>query len=221
MTLSRLGSIDLRHLTTNQPFCAGVILLQQGQLIVRLNTDYLPSPKGNQTAAYRIRGLGGDQRQGETIWECALREAQEKLKVELQLLSPPSTYFHEIDTGEQYTVTSTDAIPPFLLERQSNLYPYTPLRPGLPTGPYTYYCLFFARSLQPVTSPGTTEGLLCIRPELWPALLQQPTLESILQQGAAIIEQHKLSRQHQLWVPTWESVTLAASLLQKHPDVLH
>src|SRR5690242_8991439 len=143
MTISRLESIDLRHLTTNQPFCAGVILLQQGQLAVRLTTDYLPSPKGNhQTAAYRIRGLGGDQRQGETIWECALREAQEKLQVELQLLPSPSTHFHEIDTGEQYLVTSTDAIAPFLLERESNLYPYTPLRPGLPTGPYTYYCLF-------------------------------------------------------------------------------
>ncbi|GLV56459.1 hypothetical protein KDH_33000 [Dictyobacter sp. S3.2.2.5] len=221
MTHSRLESIDLRHLTTNQPFCAGVILLQQGQLIVRLNTDYLPSQKGKQTAAYRIRGLGGDQKQGETIWECALREAQEKLQVELQLLPSASTYFHEIDTGEQYPVTSTDIIPPFLLERQSNLYPYTPLRPGLPTGPYTYYCLFLARTLQPLTRAGTTEGLLYIRPELWPTLLQQPTLESILQQGASILDGSGLSHQRPLWVPSWESVALAASLLQKHPDLLH
>ncbi|GCE16660.1 NUDIX hydrolase [Dictyobacter kobayashii] len=221
MTFSRLESIDLRHLTTNQPFCAGVILLQEGQLVVRLNADHLPSPKGNQTAAYRVRGMGGDQRLGETIWECALREAWEKLKVEIQLLPSPSTYFHELDTGEQYLVKSTDTTPPFLLERQSNLYPYTPLRPGLPTGPYTYYCLFLARPSQPITQPGTTEALLLIRPELWPALLQQPTLESLLQQGVTIIEQQEIPRQRQLWVPSWESLAQAAALLQKHSDLLH
>ncbi|GCE24779.1 hypothetical protein KDA_02630 [Dictyobacter alpinus] len=220
MTFSRLESIDVRHLTTNQPFCAGVILLQQGQLVVSLNADYLPSEGGNKTAAYRIRGVGGDQVPGETIWQCALREAKAKLQVELTLLPSPATYFHEIDTGEQYPVNCTDTIAPFLLERQSNLYPYTPMHPGLPAGPYTYFSLFLAQTVHPLTQPGTVAGLLFIQPHLWPILQQQPTLETLLQHGATIMENTRLVREHRIWVHPWESFTLAATLLQRHPELL-
>lgn len=220
MTFSRLESIDVRHLTTNQPFSAGVILLQQGQLVAGLDTDYLPAAEENKTVAYRIKGVGGDQKPGETIWQCALREAKEKLQLELTLLPSPATYFHEIDTGEQYPVNCSNTIAPFLLERQSNLYPYTPLRPGLPAGPYTYFSLFLAQSDHPLTCPSTMAGLVCIQPELWPVLQQQPTLEMLLQQKATLLENTRLARERQLWVHPWESFTLAATLLQRHPELL-
>jgi 8-oxo-dGTP pyrophosphatase MutT (NUDIX family) len=220
MTFSHRESIDVRHITINQPFYAGVILIQQGRLIITLHTDNVPTQKTNQATAYRVMGPYGSQEAGETIWECAIREAKEKLRIEVQLRPSPIMYFHEVDTGEINPVSCTDAVPPLLLERQSNLYPYVPLRRGLPVGPYSYFGVFLTQPLQSITQSDNVEGILSIPLNLWPALLQQPALETILQQGATLLERTPLPRQRQLWVHPGDAFTMAVSLLQKHPELL-
>ncbi|HLZ57121.1 MAG TPA: NUDIX domain-containing protein [Ktedonosporobacter sp.] len=224
MTSSRLKQLHVLHITKNQPFCAGIVLTQQGRLALTLNTDGLPATLDKEQV-WRVGGVGGGQEANETIWECATREAREELSCEVQLLSSPTTYFHDIDTGEVYEVPCQDTPAPFLLECQSNFFPYTPYKPGLPTGPYTYFGLFLAQLTDPaaVLQPGDdVVGLLLIEPEQWPLLLQQPTLESMLQHGAQIIERTStpLSPHKQLWVPPDESFRTVVPLLLKHPELL-
>src|SRR5579859_5507705 len=188
MTSSRLNQLNVLHITKNQPFCAGVLLMQQDRLVVTLNSDELPATL-DPSQGWRVGGVGGGQEAGETIWECATRKAGEELSREVQLLSSPVTYFHEIDTGEVYMVRCEDRPAPFLLERQSNLFPYKPYRPGLPAGPYTYFGIFLAQLTESdaALQPGDdVAGLLFITPEQWPLLVKQPTLEQMLRQGAEL-----------------------------------
>jgi len=221
MTFSRLEHINVRHLTTNQPFCAGVVLLQGGKLVVTLNAELATGAnKERHTTTYRIGGVGGGQEPGETIWECATREAYEELGTDVHLHPSPVTYFHDRDDGETYKVSCADPISPFLLERQSNLYPYTPFKPGLPSGQYTYFSIFLAEVGKPITHPGDVEGLLFIPLNLWLLLQQNVTLEKLLQQGATLIERHTLTRTSQLCIHPWESFNIIVSLLQNHPELL-
>ncbi len=220
MTFSHMESIDVRHVTTNQPFYAGVILIYHGQLVITLHTDHISTQRAQQSTIYRAMGIEGGQEPGETIWECAIREVKGKLQLQVQLRPSSIMYFHEVDTGEIHPVRGLDTTPPFLLERQSNLYPYVPLRPGSPVGPYTYFGIFLSEILRPITLPNNVEGILYIPLNLWSMLLQQPTLETILQQGATLLEHTTLPRQHQLRVHPGDVFTTAVSLLQKHPELL-
>lgn len=219
MTFSRLEHVDIRHLTTNQPFCAGVVIQQEGKLVVTLNADLPIANKGNKTVTYRIGGVGGSQELGETVWECASREAYEELGVRIRLVSAPVTYFHDRDDGDTYKVSCADPIAPFLFERQSNLYPYTPFKPGLPSGQYTYFSLFLAEPEQPIIQPGDVEGLLFVPLDRWSTLQQLPTLDNVLQQGATLREKTPLPRESQLYLHPWESFNVVASLLRNHPEL--
>lgn len=227
MESSRLEHLDVRHITNNQPFRAGVILIHNGNLVVTLHSDGLPSNLAN-TTTLRVDGIGGERQEfGETIWGCAMREAQETLASPLQLHTSPVSYFHDIDTGELYEVRCSDTLAPLLLERQSNLFPYTPYRPGLPGGPYSYAALFLARTQQLQVQPDhNIKGLLLLPPQIWPQLQQlqqsqQPSdLEAMLQQGAQLLESSPLPRPQQLWLHPHASLGIALSLLIKHPELL-
>ncbi len=220
MSSSRLEHILVRHMTANQPFYAGVVLLHKGCLIVALNDDGLPMTMRNQGGAYRICGIDGRQEAGETIWDCTRRVAHKTLGCEIEFLSSSVTYFHDIDSEDVYKVGCYDPIAPLLLERRSNLYPYTPSRPGLPAGPYTYFGLFLAQAEVANIQPGEDVlGLLGIPLALWPSLTQQPTLDALLQQGAEIIGRDTLEHSRRLWMHPSESSGTIAALLQRHPEL--
>lgn len=205
--------LNIHHVTHNQPFCAGVILLQHNCLLTTLNTDGLP-PAMAANQAWRVGGVGGGQEPGETIWECAQREAREELSTTVELISAPTTYFHDIDSGEIRPIHCTDTIAPFLLQRQSNLYPYTSYRPGLPAGPYTYFGLFLAQLPPVAIQPGDdVAGLLFVPLDAWSLLQQQPPLESLLQEGARLVEKERLPRSRQLWLHPHESMSTVVHLL--------
>ncbi|QBD83051.1 NUDIX domain-containing protein [Ktedonosporobacter rubrisoli] len=220
MIFSHLESLNVQHMTKNQPFCAGVIIIQDGYLVVTLNIDGLP-PAIARDCTWRVGGVGGGQEPNETVWQCAQREAREELSTEIELLSSPSTYFHDIDTGDLYEVSCTDTIAPLLLERQSNLFPYTPYRPGLPAGPYTYFCLLFAQPVQPHIQPGDdVVGLLLLPLSQWAMLQSRPSLESLLEHGARLISPQPFPLHGRLWLPPNESFGTVVPLLQQHSELL-
>ena len=64
---------NVELITKDQPFCAGVILFQDQNLVITLNTDGLPASLEG-SGALRIGAIGGGQEAGELIWQCALRE---------------------------------------------------------------------------------------------------------------------------------------------------
>ncbi|GCF10560.1 hypothetical protein [Dictyobacter arantiisoli] len=219
MTYSHLENIDVRHVTTNQPFYASTLIIQQQQLVVALYADSLATAKGNTSPIYRVKSIGGEQQPGESIWDCALREAQSKLKLPLKLLHTPITYFHDVDDGDIYLLQCIDSIAPLLLERQSNLYPYASIRPGLPAGPYTYGGLFLAQPLQPIIQDSNIGGLLSVPLVQCSLLLQQPTLEVVLQQGASLLGETTFPLNSQIRIHPWETLALTLPLLERHPEV--
>lgn len=126
---------NIEKLTQGQPFCAGVVLVRDGKVAVTLNEDGLPhaAPAG----MLRIGGVGGGQEPGETLPECALREAKEELGTErVTLKDAGKTFIHDMDTEEIAAIRCSDRIAPFLLQRRTSPNPHRPYKPGLPTGPY-------------------------------------------------------------------------------------
>lgn len=205
--------LDVARLTANQPFCAGVVIVQDGSLLLTLNTDWLPSDLDG--VAWRVGGVGGGQEPDETICECAQREAREELCAEAALISAQTTYYHDLDTGELGLVRCEDPVPPLLFQRRRNARPEVPFRPGLPAGPYTYLALYLATLSNPLAiQPGDdVEGLLYCPLAEWEALAALPTLESVLQRGARLIERHPLDRGRRLYLRDDESSTVVASLI--------
>lgn len=211
--------VNVQALTTNQPFCAGVILCQQERVLVTLNTDGLPAAL--QGSVLRVGGVGGGQEVGETISRCALREAQEELDMAaVHLIHAPLTYVHDWETGELSQQPCSDDLAPFLLERQRSRSPDTPYRPGLPTGPYVYFGLFFARAEEPIKHPGDdVQGLLWLPIDHWPLVEQHASLEEVLNQGAILLETEPLPGTISLWAHPNESMRTVTALLSRHPEL--
>lgn len=208
-----MNSLNLEQLTKGQPFCAGVILLQDGYITTTLNTDGLP-PHLPAGSALRVGAVGGGQEPDELIWECARREAREEVSGEVELQNSPVTYYQDLDTGLISQISCSDAIAPFLFQRKTNSNPTQPYRSGLPTGPYLYFCLYLATPLNPNLQPGDdVQGLLGIPLQKWSILEHEPTLQAALEQGAKLIENVPLERDSLLWLSDEESLRVVVSLL--------
>lgn len=210
--------MNIEEITANQPFCAGVIAFLSGKLIVTLNTDGVPEGSNNML---RIGAVGGGQEPGETILECAKREAQEELSVkQITLEHAPVTYFHDMDTNELRRVQALDAAAPFLFQRLNNPRPDTPYKPGLPTGRYIYFSLYFAALHEEAILPGDDVAALLLVPlEKWFVLEQSCSLGEAIAQGLEIIttaeKKSLFSQTTSLYLPENESLLTAVPLLKE------
>lgn len=214
--------VDVLGITSGQPFCAGVILRDGDHLLVTLNPDGLPSALEGH--ALRLGGVGGGQESGESIVECARREACEELAVErVTLVSSPLTVVGDLDTGSTQPVSCLDAIAPLLVQRQRRLAPDVPYRPGLPTGPYVYFALYLARLPAMPVRPGDD-----VRALLWlpldvldaPDALAGPIpLRALLGCGATLLADAPLDPDTPIWTPPEESMRTVAALLRRHPEL--
>jgi 8-oxo-dGTP pyrophosphatase MutT (NUDIX family) len=216
---SRPDVLDVTARTTDQPFCAGVIVSREDSVLVTLNSDGLPPEFENDT--WRVGGVGGGQELGETIVECAAREAQEELSTPVTLRSSPVTYFQDLDTGECHSIPCTDTCAPFLLQRKRSLTPERPFRPGLPTGLHIYFGLYLAAEVPTNMLPGDDVMALLFLPfECWPMLDDIPTLEFVMRHGAQLLGSHPdVQPTQRLWLPTDEGFRTVATLLLRHPDL--
>jgi 8-oxo-dGTP pyrophosphatase MutT (NUDIX family) len=207
--------LDIARLTANQPFCSGVVIVENGSLLLTLNTDWLPSELDG--LAWRVGGVGGGQEPGETINECALREAREELCADVTLLPAATTYYHDLDTSELGPIRCVDPLTPLLFQRRRNARPEVPFRPGLPVGPYTYLALYLAALPDPsIIQPGDdVEGLLYFPLAAWDALAAVPSLRTAVQGGARLIEAQPLDHARRLYLRDDESATVIASLLRQ------
>ena len=219
MESSQQSVINIEELTRNQPFCGGVILARGKSILVTLNSDGLPEHLTE--SAWRVGGVGGGQEPGETLSQCARREANEEICSDVRLISSPTTFFHDIDTGVVRQIVCSDSPAPLLVERERNPHPERPYRPGLPTGPYIYFGLFLAEALQALLQPGDdVEALLTVPLDTWPRLEQEPTLQEMLDRGASVIWPSPHGTTRKLWVAQDESFREVARLLSSHPALL-
>jgi len=209
--------LDVMAGTAGKPFCAGVIVSRA--LLVTLNSDGLPPELGKDT--WREGGVGGGQQQGETIVECAVREAHEELSTSVTLCSSPVTYFQDLDTGECREVRCTDRCAPLLLQKQRSLTPDRAFRPGLPIGPEIHIGLYLAAELPTNMRPGDDVAALLFLPfDCWPMLDDIPTLEIVLSHGGQLVASRSHVRTTQrLWAAADESFGTVAKLLARHPEL--
>jgi 8-oxo-dGTP pyrophosphatase MutT (NUDIX family) len=214
------GTLDVGAVTTGQPFCAGVLIVHDGQLLCTLGTEGLPEPPGR--FRWRVGGVGGGQEPGEDIWQCAGREALEELGQRVLLVPSPVTYLGDVG-ARPVPVRCTDGPAPFCVHRQWNADPVTPFRPDLPAGPYTYYGLFLARPAgdgrEAFTPNDDAEALLRMPLACWDMLTEGPTVRDVLAVGAEVVGTTDVDPAAALWLPADESLTTVAPLLAAHPEL--
>jgi 8-oxo-dGTP pyrophosphatase MutT (NUDIX family) len=213
-------TLSIAEITNNQPFCAGVVLTRENGVLVTLNTDGLP--QGMEHTAWRVGGVGGGQEPGETVWDCALREAKEELSTEVSLLHSPVTYFHDKDTGQLQQISVTDHPAPLLLERITNPNPSKPYAPGLPTGPYIYFALFLGEleDWSKVWPGDDVKGLLLCPIDLWHQLERVVELSKLVEVGAKVIGPSDLDLSRRLWLPQDESFSVVVRILKEKRSIL-
>jgi ADP-ribose pyrophosphatase YjhB (NUDIX family) len=209
-----LGSLNVEELTRNQPFCAGVVLIRNGKILVTLNNDL----NGDQKNGFlRVGGVGGGQEINETIAECALREGKEELETDhVRLIPSDVTFFHDMDTGEIVQIQATDVIPPYLVQRVTSRTPDQPYKPGLPFGPYLYFGIYLCASSEIDLLPGDdVDALLDVPLDKWDLLLEKPALASLLEHEFDLYEQRVLNRDIRVVVPENESFITVVKLMKQ------
>lgn len=142
------SAVPVRRLTAGRPFCAGVLLVQDGKVLMTLHANGIDAADASGTDWY-AGGVGGGQEPGEDVWDCAEREAREELGVPVRLVPSDRTYLHDLESDELREARTEDAPAPFIVQRCKNGYPFTPFRPDLPAGPFTYFCMFLAEFAEP------------------------------------------------------------------------
>jgi 8-oxo-dGTP pyrophosphatase MutT (NUDIX family) len=208
--------LDVAATTAGRPFCAGVILMIEGRLVLTLNRDHLPAEL--EISALRVGGVGGGQEAGETIWECAAREAHEEIGCEVRLVNAPRTYVRE-NGGALRTARCRDDIAPLLFEANPNKTPEKPYAPGLPTGPLLYGAMFLAQPLASIR-PADVEGLLLITPTTWSLIDEQATLRELVDAGSTLIEGAPIPPETTVWAHPEESMRTVCELARREPDLL-
>ena len=211
--------LSVADVTADQPFCAGLLLVRGGRHVVALNTDHLPPDDGGPDGGpvWRVSAIGGGQEVGETVWECALREAHEEAGATVDLVPAPVTFLHDWETHELRPVDCADADPPLLLERYPRNEPDIGLQPGLPAGPYLYVAIFLAvAGAAAQLRPGDdVAGLLLVPDDALALLERDPTLAEAVDAGAELVEREPLPRDGRLWMHPNESLRIARPLLDE------
>ena len=120
--------LSVAEFTADQPFFSGVLLFQRGRHVLALNTDQLPVE--GRRPGWRISAIGGAQEAGETVWDCALREAHEEVGATVDLVPAPATFLHDWETHELRRIDCSDPDPPLLVERYLRDEPDVALQPA-------------------------------------------------------------------------------------------
>jgi 8-oxo-dGTP pyrophosphatase MutT (NUDIX family) len=216
---SRPDVLDVTARTTDAPFCAGVIVSRGDSLLVTLNSDGLPPELENNT--WRVGGVGGGQELGETIIECAVREAQEELSTPVTVRSVAGDLLSGFGHWRVPQNPMYRYVRPITATEETQSYPERPFRPGLPTGLHIYFGLYLAAEVPTNMLPGDDVIALLFLPfEYWSMLDDMPTLEFVMRHGAQLVGSHpNVQPTQRLWSPTDESFRTVATLLLRHPDL--
>jgi 8-oxo-dGTP pyrophosphatase MutT (NUDIX family) len=140
----------------NAPFCAGVVVLDQGKLLLGLSKKKRWRADHGHGCIIPVTWIGGSQEPGESLRECAAREAREELGCEVSLQHSRRTFCAHAGTLHG-TITEASTCAPVLID----MYPgsTTAYAPGLPVGPVIYVAIYKA-VLEGEPGAGDLPGIL-------------------------------------------------------------
>jgi 8-oxo-dGTP pyrophosphatase MutT (NUDIX family) len=195
----------------HEPFCAGVVLLHDGRLVPTLNDDHVPSTV--ERPALRVGGVGGGQAAGESVWDCAYREALEELSVPVHLVPAAETWLVDADGGgDAQRIETGEGIAPLLVTREERSNPDVPFADGLPAGPVLWTVTFLATA-EEAPRPGDVAGLLLLPPDRLAELDRSPTVADVAAAGGEVLAEEAPASETRLWLHPHDGVRLAAQHL--------
>lgn len=149
-------STNLEKLTRNQPFCGGVCVWHESRLVFTFAKQHRWKKAADGHVVIPVAWVGGGQEIGESVRECALREAVEELGCPVSLISSPDTFW--FDNGRAcLPMALSDPVLPVLIEMRTAL--EEPYKPGLPVGPIVYVVIYRGRLLGKVM-PNDVPGII-------------------------------------------------------------
>jgi 8-oxo-dGTP pyrophosphatase MutT (NUDIX family) len=162
------------------------------------------SPSGETLGVVR---LGGHREEGETGWQCAVREAFEEAHLQVLARQPPATYW--VTAADEATfqpgpwLVTADEVAPFLAIAN-------------PDGTVTPMYLGVAED-EPIPS-AEAKGLLLLRPDHIQQLVEDPlTLGQYLASGGSARFRERLP--YHLVLEPFRQLRLLRTLLHLHPEV--
>ncbi|MEU5154435.1 NUDIX domain-containing protein [Glycomyces sp. NPDC021274] len=210
------GGVSVRRLTAGRPFCAGVLLVENGKVLTTLHADGIDAADASGTD-WHVGGVGGGMEPGEDIGDCALREAREELGVPVRLLPSERTYLHDIESDELRESRTDDAPAPFIVQRFTNEYPFTPFRPDLPTGPFTYCCMFLAEFVEEPTAFKSDDpdiaALVWMPLSAFGVIEDGTTFARLTAAGASVAAGGSIAGEARIHLPRTETLRVAGPLL--------
>lgn len=212
------GTVEFRRLTAGRPFCGGVLLVRDGKVLTTFAADGVDAVDASGTDWY-VGGVGGGMEPGEDPWACALREAREELGVPVRLVPATRTFLHDIETDELRESRTDDAPAPFIVHRSPNPDPNKPFRPDLPSGPYTYFCMFLAEFIGEPTAfaPEDPDIAALVWMPLRTGALFGPTTTFADLTGASIAAGGPIADDARIHLMRTESLRVAGPLLADPP----
>ncbi|SDW38089.1 NUDIX domain-containing protein [Marininema mesophilum] len=210
-----MNTINVKELTYQQPFCAGVIILKNRRLVVALDSI-------NKQSYYRVGAVGGGQEIDETPIQCAKREALEEVGLTVSFKDSPITYLHNLDTNHIQEVQCIDHPSPFLFQFKKNQDTNKPYREGLPSGEYTYYIMYLTDNSHDTIEPlNEVLGLILIEPSKWSLLEENLTIQQLMEHHISIINYDNLNTNYRVYAPNDESFRWVARLLCNHQELIN
>jgi 8-oxo-dGTP pyrophosphatase MutT (NUDIX family) len=189
--------LELAELTRGQPFCAGVVLWHRRRMVFALAKPSRWAPAADGWTGIDVMCVGGGQEVGETVEECARREALEETGRPVLLRSAARTRWRGLD-GTVSEVRLADPIAPLAVELRPG--PRSAYRPGLPTGPVLYVVHYLADLLDaPV--PGDVPALIEVPVGVAPGLRSRLTVREALDRGVVLHERQPVPREAVLVTP--------------------
>jgi ADP-ribose pyrophosphatase YjhB (NUDIX family) len=197
-------SLNLREATIAT---AGAYVLIDGCYVFAIG----PTPSGNALAVFR---LGGHREAHETVWQCAAREAYEEACIQIQPLSPPTTYWMDANDVDVHI--------------QSAAWPFESVGEPLPfcvvslqkEGTQQFSVMYLAQADEPPAPASEIRGLLLLTPaDVLKVVYESVTLQRYLCEGGKAILQADFDEY--LPLKPLLQLRMLARILQIHSSMTH
>ncbi|MCL6641954.1 MAG: NUDIX hydrolase [Candidatus Bipolaricaulota bacterium] len=185
-----------------------VLLRKDGRLVFAISKPaYWETRHGKLYISFEA--VGGGLEAGETLVDCARREAREEASSEIRLHSAARTYLHTAE-GELSVVSVNDKPKPLALYEK--IFPHPPDQPELRRPSRLLIVIYLAECLGDPQPSGEVPALLLMTSRQYQQAVQEIPLAQLLAAGAELREARPIPREA-IMFPSFGTADLLAQVL--------